>query len=465
MRRFLFCIGIRGMNVVSLVSLERARCSCKGFEMIEIKGLFLAFALITSSLVFPAHSGAVSRISTDREGQLFLSCSFDNTVSLWDALSCTPVQVFRLPRSDIGQLFSCALSPDGRFAAVAGWYGTSSGIRHGIHLYRVKDSSLRYTIEVEDAVLDLEFSADGGKIAAGLKKGGAWVYDALSGKLLTILQAAGSVYSLDFDIHDNLIVADREGVVRVYGKGERLFSSFLFEDNAAPVSVSPSSDGALLAVGTENPAAVRVLSLPSLEVVREVRVPDWKRSGMVQVGWLGAETVIGSYFRSGRGMNSFFFRWEKGSGHLVKTPLGTSGVLDLQVLADGTVLYGGQDGDLGRVDSRGALLWYRRGLSRNEAGIFALEVGSVPDPAVVTDSVVSLMVELTNNEPLVDIEVFVNGERKLSLFTRVLFELHSRKRRVLVPLSKGKNRVELWAQGVSGRKASVEIVITRKDST
>ncbi|MFW5784683.1 MAG: WD40 repeat domain-containing protein [Chitinispirillaceae bacterium] len=433
--------------------------------MIYKASLFLFFVLVTSTLSSHAHSGAVSRVSADREGHRFLSCSFDNRMKLWDVGSCSLVQTFSLPRAGIGQLFSCALSPDGRLAAVGGWYGTPSGIQHRIHLYRVRNNSFLYTINVESAVLDLQFSGDGLKIAAGLKRGGARVYDVSSGKRLAALQAAGSVYGCSFDGRGNLIVADGEGVVRVYENGNRLLSSRLLEDDAAPVSVAPSADGTLLAVGVENPASVKVLSLPSLAVVGEFRVPDWSRSGMVQVGWFGNNTVMGSYFRSGRGMNSFFFRWERQTGHLEKSALGTSGILDLGVLPDGTVLFGGQEGDLGRIDSGGAPVWHHRAVSGKKGGKFALEVGSVPDPAVVTDSVISLMVELTNEEPLVDIEVFVNGERKTSLFTQVLFELHSRRRRVLVPLQKGKNRIELWARGVSGRKASVEIVITRRDSS
>ncbi|MFP4679829.1 MAG: hypothetical protein ACLFQB_05075 [Chitinispirillaceae bacterium] len=428
---------------------------------------FCIITFLTLSSASERHLGAVSRISVDKSKTRFLTCSFDNTLRLWDVHNGDPLFSFDFPRTDAGQLFSCALSSKGGVAAAGGWSATGSGIRHSIHFFRLEDKSHIYSISgIHSAVLDLEFSPDGTRLAAGLKSGGARVYDVKSGRLVSSLQAAGSVYSCGFDKEGNLVVASSKGVIRIYGPGLELKSSCLLRGERVPVSVVSSSEENVLAVGMEKPAGVVLLSLPSLEKVQELLIPQWGKSGMVQVGWLeGKKTVIGSFSRAKGKYSSAFFRWDLKTGRVEKARLPMSGILDMKVLPDGTSLFGGLEGDLGRIGSRGEVIYRRKGGSSRQAGRFSLKLESeLSGSKVVSDSVLSLVVRVEGEESLVDVEVFVNGKKTPSLFTRVLFELHSRKRRVLVPLFRGKNRIVVWGYGKSGRSASTELVVIRRNS-
>ena len=79
------------------------------------------------------HTATIRRIATDAAGRVLLTASNDKTARLWDVASGQLLHTLRPPQGEgrEGQILACALSPDGRLAALGGstgyqWDGSSS---------------------------------------------------------------------------------------------------------------------------------------------------------------------------------------------------------------------------------------------------------------------------------------------------------------------------------------------------
>lgn len=71
------------------------------------------------------HTASIKRIATDAAGRVALTCSDDKTAKLWSlerGKEGTLLRTFRCPigEGNEGRLYACALSPDGKLAAVGG---------------------------------------------------------------------------------------------------------------------------------------------------------------------------------------------------------------------------------------------------------------------------------------------------------------------------------------------------------
>ncbi|MDR0307870.1 MAG: hypothetical protein LBI42_13680 [Chitinispirillales bacterium] len=437
-------------------------------------GRFQRLSLILITLFFlPAcpseswHSAAVGRISKSSNGKRVLSCSFDNTLKLWDLSSGNLIKKFSIPESQNGQLFSCALSPDGQRAAAAGWSSSSSGVSYSLYLFNTASGKLIKSITIaESPVLDLKFSADGKTLAAALKRGGVRIFDGRTGSPLSSLQPHSSpVYSIAFSKDGLLVSADSQGVVRLYSNDLRLLKSRHIGKHRVLSSVSVCADGTLAAVGFERPGGVAVLALPSLVTVRELQFVDANRCGTVLVDWMPQDKgVTGTFGRVYGQVQTVLFKWELfNGGRFKETVLDRSGILDIKVLTDGSIVFAGLEGDWGRFDSLGRVIYQIKKLSKHSLKKFSIEVTAPISNSTVSDSVIPVTLQLKETDKLLDFELYVNGVRKPAVFTDVIFEYQESRRRILVPLVNGRNRIVLWCRTVSGQRASVAVIVYRKN--
>ncbi len=101
-------------------------------------------------------------------GHYLLSCSIDKTAKLWNAQSGELLRTFYPPSGDDqeGRLYACALSPDGRIAAVSGWTGWSITGKCSVYLFNTLNGSLDERLEeLPYLVADIAFSHDGALMA------------------------------------------------------------------------------------------------------------------------------------------------------------------------------------------------------------------------------------------------------------------------------------------------------------
>jgi len=434
---------------------------------------------MTALMILPAfshepwHNSAVCRISKDTASSIILSVSLDNTLKLWDLSNGALLKTFTLPpevrRS--GQLFSCALSPNGKIAAASGWHSVHGALSYSLYFFAVKSGKLVKTVSIpESAALDLKFSHDGSFLAAAFKRGGVKIFSMRTGALLTVLQPNGAaVYSIAFSKTGELLSADSQGVVRLYSNSSnnfKLIKSVKISGRRVLSSVSVSSDGNFAAVGFERSGGAALLTLPELVTVREMQFKDSKRCGAVLVEWLqNSNTIVGTYGRAYGEVQTCFFRWEISNGYRFKEIiLNSAGISDIKILQDGSLVYGGFDGEWGRVDSLGRAVYkIRRPLQKNDLQKFTMELISPANAISVYDSTVFMILELKGAEKLLEFELYVNGVRHPAIFTDVFFDYHESRRRILVPLSTGKNRIVLWGTAVCGQRASVTTVVYRKN--
>ena len=448
-----------------------------GLKTIMFRKNIYAFFVVITFIVLPAfsyepwHNSAVGKISKDSASSILLSASLDNTLKLWDLTTGALLKTFTQP-SDVrqtGQLFSCALSPDGKIAAASGWHSSYNGVSYSLCFFSVESGKLINAVTTpESAALDLKFSHNGALIAAAFKRGGVKVFDVNTGILISALQPhSAPVYTIAFSKNGELLSADSQGIVRYYSNSFKLIKSVKIAGRRVLSSVSVSAGGTLAAIGFERPGGILLLSLPSLVIVREMRFNDSKRCGSVLVEWPhGSNTIVGTFGRAYGEVQTSLFKWEIDGYRFKERVLSSSGISDIKVLPDGSIVYGGINGEWGVVDSLGRIIYRIKKPSRQECiQKFTMELISPVSAVSVYDSTVFVVLELRGAEKLLDFELYVNGVRQPAVFTDVFFEYEESRRRVLVPLVNGKNRIVLWGATVCGQRASVAAVVYRKDRT
>ena len=102
------------------------------------------------------HTAAIGRL--DARAKLVLSSSEDKTARLWDGETGELIRIFRPPiaHGKAGDLYACALSPEGTIAAVGGWTND-----HSFYLFNTFTGKMIRRISGQSNVIfDLEFSPD-----------------------------------------------------------------------------------------------------------------------------------------------------------------------------------------------------------------------------------------------------------------------------------------------------------------
>lgn len=117
------------------------------------------------------HTAPITRLGVDRDGRWLLTASHDKTARLWDLANGQLLHTYRPPigAGDEGKLYAGALSPDGRWVALAGWMGYAWDQSFSIYLFeRGSGRLLRRLTGLPQVINHLAFSPDGRWLAAGL---------------------------------------------------------------------------------------------------------------------------------------------------------------------------------------------------------------------------------------------------------------------------------------------------------
>ena len=106
------------------------------------------------------HFSTIRRISSDTSGRYILTCSEDKTARLWEGGTGDLVKILRVPSEigDEGKLYACALSPDGKIAAVGGITGYKYSGRIVIYLFNTLTGEMIQRLSgMEGVIYDIEF--------------------------------------------------------------------------------------------------------------------------------------------------------------------------------------------------------------------------------------------------------------------------------------------------------------------
>jgi WD40 repeat protein len=235
------------------------------------------------------HTAAIQGIGVDEQAHLLLTVSEDKTARLWSLGDGRLIRVLRPPIGigNEGKLYSGALSPDGRIAAVAGHTGFQWNDSSSIYLF---DSGtgrmLRQLPGLPDDVWKLAFSPDGGLLAAGFYSGGVHIWHATDWTPAWVDGAyGGQVYGLSFNKARELATSSYDGYLRIYdGGGHLKLPKVKAPGGARPFDVAFSPGGMQLAVGYDDNNRVDVLSGRDLRLLWS---PDFKSFNdvMAYVAW------------------------------------------------------------------------------------------------------------------------------------------------------------------------------------
>jgi len=196
------------------------------------------------------HTGQAKRLSVDAAGKLILTCSPDKTARLWDATNGTLLNTFRIPinNADEGVLYGCALSPDGKTAALAGITGAEWSSTYCIYIVNTTTGDIVHRITgLPSNLFDLEFSPDGKWLAAGCTlTNGVAIYE--TQKWSTFKKLTGyttEVYNVAFSKDGKFATVCWDGKIRLYNNKFEQTAIAASTNGKQPLNIAFDATGTL----------------------------------------------------------------------------------------------------------------------------------------------------------------------------------------------------------------------------
>ena len=308
------------------------------------------------------HTAAIRCMATDASGKLVLTCSEDKTARLWamsqDASGRWHAECLRTLRpplledSDEGMLHACALSSDGKLAAVTGKTGgdidparelreqeiqmitnynrravrggnvmTPSGaakLSNELHIYIFDTATGRMVHRLQGFSMQkprsLAFSPSGKTLAATMGSIGLHLFDVATGHQFAWSKEMGGS-GLAWCSEDRIAVTTREGSLRLYqvDRPAKIDTDLLpinlklMLEKTTPLgqelySARLSPDGTRLAVGFADVATVGIFDAKNLRLLDQINGRDLPAAGeMNAVTWLDDHRIAANInFSDGR---------------------------------------------------------------------------------------------------------------------------------------------------------------------
>ena len=346
---------------------------------IGLTGLLL---LMTEALAQPAepilrtesgmHQSIGRRAAVDAAGKYILTCSDDKTARLWDAATGKALQTIRVPVGDTreGKLYACALSADGKWAALGGQTGFEWSASYSIYIINIQTGEIAHRIESLPAIInDLEFSPDGNYLSAGLgKTAGVRIFGTKDWQLLHTLEGyTAAVYNLSFSKEGKMAVAAFDGKLRIYKKEMSLEKEIRTSTGGKLYSVAFHPDGKLLAVGYHDSHKIDVFQTTDASLAYQ---PSMEGAGtepgaleMLCFSADGAQ-LFGTGRASMPGADStrkwILRSWDKGGeGAYQDLPVLKNAASDIKLLPNRKLALLGATPDLAVVEEAKKILWYK----------------------------------------------------------------------------------------------------------
>ncbi len=337
-----------------------------------MKNLLILFSLFFVSQAFTQstspilrletgmHTAMAGRISTDKLGRYVLTCSNDKTARLWSATSGELLEIYRLPIGigNVGMLYACALSPDGRYVAVGGYFNSGN---HNIFIFHTQTGILQHCIGgLGNVILDLEFSSDGRYLAAALAgTQGIRVYQSSTwGLEMEDQDYLDNVHNLVFRPKGGLATVSYDGYIRLYDAKFILIKKNKTTGGTQPFSLAISPDGNKMAVGYSDSPRMQILDARSLQLLYEPELGLASelnhKLNVVSFSQDGKRLIAGGYYKR-RQEDGKYWRlikiWDNtGRGNNSEYPIAGSSVSDIKIMPTGHVLYSSAQPDWGILD-------------------------------------------------------------------------------------------------------------------
>jgi DNA-binding beta-propeller fold protein YncE len=293
------------------------------------------------------HDQAVRGLAADLQQGLVLTGSEDRTARLWDLAGAGLLRTLRphldLPGAGLeGLIQSVALSPDGKLALLGACTLVDSTGKGVVYVFELGSGRLVRRIPqpgIEGVPL-VTVSPDGRRVAAVLGVHGVRVYTLPGGAQVPFSgEEPGRAYGADFDHKGRLLVAEHDGVVRIYdGRLQPLSRTQL---TGGPMVVRASPDGGKVAVGLREDGRVQLLSGEDLTPLAAIPGHGQGLDGRVTaLAWSldGDRLYVATYGSSGGAVLRRFHRLSSGAPALLgDVRVGQAPIWQMAATADGVV--------------------------------------------------------------------------------------------------------------------------------
>ena len=364
------------------------------------------------------HTADLEDGSVDDAGRFAVTCADDKTVRVWNLRNGELLNILRPPigAGDEGKLGAAQIAPDGQTIACGGSTGAQwNDGNYSIYLFDRATGALSRRIGgLPGDVQCLSYSADGQRLAVGLRGEELRVFRASDGALLGQKAGDDVFAALDFARDGHLASARADGVVRVYDTQYRLVAekeplsglkigALRFSPDAKKIAVV----GVLVKSDAYPASQIAVLDAKSLTPLWKSRLENEGTLGFYSdIAWDGG-ALIGSgiksringlsvdewvaltpeqkatLLRGGRSQQefdrlpeaqrkvrvdvktqSFVRRWAT-PGAAAFRDVDTESINRLVALREGAVLWSGDAGALGVLERDGRMRWKKSAVTAN----------------------------------------------------------------------------------------------------
>lgn len=300
------------------------------------------------------HIAMIKELAVNQEETFFATCSYDGTVRIWDLASGDLQKTIRVPFGPgDGQLYSLAISPDGKLIATGGSSGFSWDGTVCIYLIdRQSGKIIRRFKGLPNSTQIMRFSPDGKHLAVGIAStDGLRVFRVADGvQIAEDKEYGGDCLGMSFRSDGVLATSAQDGFLRLYTPDFKLAVRQKAPGGTHPHGIAYTPDGTGIAVGYGDTKNVNVVSGNDLKPLYSPQTDDIKVpfAAFDVVAWSpdGKQLFAGgrAAIIEGETATRIIRRWDKeGKGKPVDIGASSQTITALVPLKLGATLYATAD--------------------------------------------------------------------------------------------------------------------------